>query len=58
MRNGKYGKYVMIWVTADENGISEDNFQKFAKFGTYHKEFVALFYHFLSSGKTLTIHLG
>ena len=29
-----------------ENVISEDNFQKFAKCGTYHKEFVALFHTF------------
>ena len=41
-----------------ENVISEDNFHKFAKCGTYHKEFVALFHTFLSSGINLTIHLG
>ena len=38
--------------------ISEDDFQKFAKCCTYHKEFVALFHTFLSSGINLTIHLG
>ena len=41
-----------------ENVISEDNFQKFAKCGTCHKEFVALFHTFLSSGINFTIHLG
>ena len=40
--------------------ISEDNFHKFAKCGTYmyHKEFVALFHTFLSSGINLTNTFG
>ena len=40
--------------------ISEDNFHKFAKCGTYmyHKEFVALFHTCLSSGINLTNTFG
>ena len=40
--------------------ISEDNFHKFAKCGTYmyHKEFKALFHTFLSSGINLTNTCG
>ena len=40
--------------------ISEDNFHKFAKYGTYmyHKEFVALFHTFLSSDINLTNTFG
>ena len=40
--------------------ISEDNFHKFAKYGTcmYHKEFVAIFHTFLSFDINLTNTFG